>query len=137
MEKRKLKFVVQKHDATNLHYDFRLEIDRVLKSWAIPKKPLIKIGEKRLAILTENHPMSYANFEGVIPEGNYGAGKVEIWDRGFYENVSDDSAGKCFERGKIEIKMSGKKLRGNFVLIRMKPNEKFPKKDNWLFMKMK
>ena len=116
-------YVIQKHDASHLHYDLRLEMDGVLKSWAIPKSPPTEKGVKRLAVQTEDHPVDYADFEGIIPEGQYGAGKVEIWDRGTYEleKRKDD---------KIIIRINGKKLKGRYCLIKFKGQEK-----NWLFFK--
>ena len=116
-------FVIQKHAATHLHYDFRLEVNGVLKSWAIPKEPSVIIGEKRLAILTEDHALSYATFEGIIPEGHYGAGAVTIWDSGSYVNLNRH-AGKqlsmteACKRGKIEIALHGATLRGPYVLVK-------------------
>lgn len=124
------KFVVQKHHAKSLHFDFRLEDDGVLKSWAVPKGISRKIGEKHLAIQVEDHPLSYAKFKGVIPEGHYGAGKVEIWDSGTFENEKEKSLKSCIRAGKIEVKLKGKKLKGSFALIRFKPKE-------WLIFKMK
>ncbi len=118
-------FVIQKHDARHLHYDLRLEMDGVLKSWALPKEPPTKPGIKRLAIKTEDHPVNYAGFEGTIPEGHYGAGSVEIWDNGTYE-VEE----KLDDRMVFQLK--GKKMKGEFVLIRFKGEEK-----NWLFFKKK
>jgi DNA ligase D-like protein (predicted 3'-phosphoesterase) len=116
-----MRFVVQKHYATHLHYDFRLEMDGVLKSWAIPKEPPQEPGIKRLAIQVEDHNLSYIDFEGEIPKGMYGAGKVEIWDKGEYEIISR-------EQGKIEVILNGKKLNGQYVLLNFKEN-------NWLFFK--
>jgi len=127
-------FVVQKHDATNLHYDFRLKIGSALKSWAIPKRPTGQYGERRLALETEDHPLSYASFEGIIPKGNYGAGKVEIWDKGSFKNIRKVSMQKSYEQGQIEVNLKGKKLKGNFTLIQTKFNDN-PK--NWLFIKTK
>ncbi len=117
-------FVVQKHDASHLHYDLRLSMDGVLKSWALPKKPPERAGVKRLAVETEDHPLSYADFEGKIPEGQYGAGKVEIWDKGDYELEKG-------KKDKIEVVLKGEKLKGAYALI------KFKGKKNWLFFKMK
>lgn len=120
-------FVIHKHYASHLHWDLRLEIDRVLKSWAIPKEPPAEIGIKRLAIQVENHPIEYARFEGVIPKGQYGAGKVEIWDKGIYEL-------KEKTKDKIEFILHGKKLKGNFILVKTSYGNK-PEK-SWLFMKV-
>ncbi|MFH1182370.1 MAG: DNA polymerase ligase N-terminal domain-containing protein [Candidatus Woesearchaeota archaeon] len=111
-------FVVQKHDARNLHYDFRLEVAGVLKSWAVPKGISMNPEEKRLAIATEDHVLSYAGFEGTIPEGQYGAGKVEIWDKGTYESKEPIEA--SLEKGRAEFLLKGKKLKGLFALIRTK-----------------
>ncbi|NGX47385.1 MAG: hypothetical protein K1000chlam3_00758 [Chlamydiae bacterium] len=123
-------FVVQKHHARSLHFDLRLEMGGALKSWAVPKGPPKKIGEKHLAILTEDHPMEYAKFEGIIPKGEYGAGKVKIWDSGTYENVKSDSMAKCFKNGVIEFKANGKRLKGNYALVHFKEK-------NWLLIKVK
>ncbi|MCD6226254.1 MAG: ATP-dependent DNA ligase [Candidatus Aenigmarchaeota archaeon] len=117
-------FVIQKHYATHLHYDFRLEMNGILKSWALPKIPPRNPGIKRLAIQTEDHDIDYANFEGIIPEGQYGAGKVEIWDKG---KVSFES----IKESKIVFELKGKKLKGKYVLVRMKNSK------NWLFFKKK
>jgi DNA ligase D-like protein (predicted 3'-phosphoesterase) len=105
-------FVVQKHDASRLHYDFRLEINGVLASWAVPKGPSMNPAEKRLAIRTEDHPLEYADFEGVIPEGQYGAGTVMVWDKGEYKPEYDVPPDEQLARGKIEMALHGKKLRG-------------------------
>src|SRR3989344_1789782 len=104
-------FVIHKHFARNLHYDLRLEMTGVLASWAVPKEPPIEKNVKRLAIQVEDHPLAYATFKGIIPKGNYGAGKVEIWDKGTYELKFSDEK-------KIEFVLHGKKLNGNFVLIK-------------------
>lgn len=126
-------FVVQQHAARSMHYDFRLEIDGVLASWAVPKGPSTNPADKRLAVLTEDHPMAYGNFEGVIPEGNYGAGEVIVWDRGTYENIKVPATMRdCFDEGRIEITLQGKKLMGDYALVRMHTGEK-----NWLLIKMK
>lgn len=116
-------FVIQKHDAQNLHYDFRLESDGVLKSWAVPKGPSTDPSDKRLAIPTEDHPLEYGDFEGVIPEDHYGAGEVIVWDKGTFENHSKKDGGKlsieeAYENGKIVVWLSGEKLTGGYALIR-------------------
>jgi bifunctional non-homologous end joining protein LigD len=111
-------FVVQKHAARRLHYDFRLAINGVLVSWAVPKGPSMNPDDKRLAIRTEDHPLEYADFEGVIPEGQYGAGTVLGWDRGGYEPQHGLPPDKQLASGKIDIVLQGKKLRGGFTLVR-------------------
>lgn len=120
-------FVIHEHHATHLHYDLRLEMDGVLKSWAVPKGPPRESSQKRLAIMVDDHELDYADFEGIIPEGEYGAGKVIIWDRGTYRVIGGD-----LRSGKLEVYLNGKKLKGIFVLIRMKGKEK-----HWLFIKKK
>lgn len=110
-------FVVQKHQATRLHYDFRLEIGGVLVSLAVPKGPSLNSSDKHLAIRTEDHPIEYAGFEGIIPEGQYGAGTVMVWDRGTYETDPDGSAAEQLMRGELKFSLHGQKLRGGFVLI--------------------
>ena len=119
-------FVIHKHFASHLHWDLRLEMNGVLKSWAVPKEPPAKKGIKRLAIQVEDHSLNYADFEGKIPEGNYGAGKVEIWDNGTYELISKDEK-------KIEFDLHGKKLKGKYVLV--KTNFGKQKGKSWLFFK--
>ena len=121
-------YVIQKHNASHLHWDFRLEMNGTLKSWAIPKEPPKAKGTKRLAVETENHPLEYAKFHGKIPEGNYGAGKVEIWDSGTYELVEKDSK-------KIVFKVNGKKLKGEYVLVKTHYGNKPDK--SWLFFRTK
>src|SRR6266446_4272005 len=127
-------FVVQKHRATRLHYDFRLAIDGTLKSWAVPKGPSQNHADKRLAVMTEDHPLDYANFEGKIPEGNYGAGTVMVWDRGTFQMEGDLDALKQLEKGEIKFKLNGEKLRGSFVLVKLKHSEKG---NEWLMIKHK
>ncbi len=131
-------FVVHKHDATTLHYDFRLEVDGVLVSWAIPKGPSTNPRETRLAIPTEDHPLEYADFEGVIPEEEYGGGTVLIWDRGEYRNLrggGDEplSMTESVEAGKVEVWLEGKKLQGGYALIRTGYGRN---KNGWLLKKM-
>lgn len=132
-------FVIQRHHASRLHYDFRLEVDGVLKSWAVPKGPSLNPSDKRLAMQVEDHPYDYKDFEGVIPEGNYGAGFVYVWDKGNYELLHDDGkdfdkeANKEIREGNLKIRMKGKKLKGEFALVKMKNSD-----DNaWLLLKHK
>lgn len=133
-------FVVQKHDATTLHYDFRLELDGVLKSWAVPKGPSLNPKEKRLAMMVEDHPFDYKDFEGVIPKGNYGAGEVIVWDKGTYHSIETDDKKKSIpllkqglEKGDLKFTLHGKKLNGQFALVNMKK----PKQNAWLLIKKK
>jgi bifunctional non-homologous end joining protein LigD len=129
-------FVVQKHDASRLHFDFRLEIDGTLASWAIPRGPSLNSGDKRLAVMTEDHPLEYAEFEGVIPEGQYGAGTVMVWDRGRYELCSHEAAGTQLERGELKFALHGVKLRGEFVLIHSGARSANPSRSQqWLLIK--
>ncbi|OLB37000.1 MAG: DNA ligase D [Acidobacteria bacterium 13_2_20CM_57_17] len=127
-------FVVQKHRATRLHYDFRLAIDGTLKSWAVPKGPSQSHADKRLAVMTEDHPLDYGDFEGKIPEGNYGAGTVMVWDRGTFHVEGNLDALKQLEKGEIKFSLNGEKLRGSFVLVKLKQSEKG---NEWLMIKHK
>src|ERR1700674_1089353 len=127
-------FVVQKHRATRLHYDFRLAIDGTLKSWAVPKGPSQSHADKRLAVQTEDHPLDYAKLEGKIPEGNYGAGTVMVWDRGTFHVEGNLDALKQLEKGEIKFSLNGEKLRGSFVLVKLKQSEKG---NEWLMIKHK
>jgi bifunctional non-homologous end joining protein LigD len=124
-----LAYVIQRHRATHLHYDLRLEQDGVLKSWAIPKEPSTDPAVKRLAVAVEDHPLAYASFEGRIPPGEYGAGTVEVWDRGTYVPRETGPAARVVE-------LHGRKLRGTFALIRLRPKPG-DKHENWLFFKTK
>ncbi len=131
-------FVVQKHKASSLHYDFRIEIDGVLKSWAVPKGPSMKPSVKRLAIPTEDHPMEYADFEGTIPEGEYGAGVVQLWDRGSYDNIKEKDGDEVpvtesYDNGQVEVDLEGEKLMGGFALIRTGGGSD----ERWLLIKMR
>ena len=135
----KFRFVVQRHQASRLHYDFRLELGGVLKSWAVPKGPSLNPSQKRLAVMVEDHPVSYIGFKGTIPEGNYGAGIVEVWDNGQFvpvnekhEAIAEKQALQSLKQGEIKFLLKGKKLKGEFVLVRLKDNEK-----NWLLIKHK
>ena len=133
-------FVIQQHDASSLHYDFRLAIGGTLKSWAVPKGPSTDPREKRLAIRTEDHPLSYADFEGVIPEGEYGAGTVLVWDAGMYRNLKKDEEGneipmeECLEKGHLTVWIEGEKLTGGYALTRAGVGEE--DEENWLLVKM-
>lgn len=128
-------FVIQKHNASHLHYDFRLQIGNVLKSWAIPKGPTLNPKDKRLAIETEDHPLEYAGFEGIIPEGSYGGGTVIVWDNGKYENIKPYDIKKSYDDGRIEVSLKGQKLHGNFALVRLKGQ--ISEKSKWMFIKMR
>lgn len=130
-----LQFVVQRHDASHLHYDFRIEHEGVLASWAVPKGPSTVAGEKRLAVRVDDHPLSYGSFEGTIPEGQYGAGKVAIWDSGSYlatgaktKAESEKLVSAGLKKGHVSIILAGKKLKGEFDLVHMKDK-------NWLLIK--
>ncbi|MGZ4816119.1 MAG: DNA polymerase ligase N-terminal domain-containing protein [Terriglobales bacterium] len=129
------RFVVQKHAASHLHYDFRLEMDGVLKSWAIPKGPTLDPGEKRLAMMVEDHPVSYYDFEGIIPEGNYGAGTVMVWDWGTWEPLGDPHA--MLAKGDLKFRLHGQKLKGEFALVHMKGRRPGSKGNEWLLIKKK
>ncbi len=136
---KQLIFTVQRHHASHLHYDFRLELNGVLKSWAVPKGPSLNPADKRLAMMVEDHPLSYALFEGDIPEGNYGAGHVDVWDHGTYQPIDEDGEAitpaafaKDLKSGSIKFALKGKKLKGEFALVNMKKDEK-----TWLLIKHK
>lgn len=131
---KELSFVIQRHEANHLHFDLRLELDGVLKSWALPKQPTMKTTINRLAIRTEDHPFSYKNFEGTIPKGHYGAGKVSIWDKGYY--LPDPiypgipEFREALSNGEIKFTLFGKKIKGHFALVRMQNSSS----DDWLFI---
>src|SRR3978361_1624759 len=135
----KLIFVIQRHKASHLHYDFRLEMEGVLKSWAVPKGPSLNPQDKRLAMVVEDHPYDYKDFAGEIPEGNYGAGIVEIWDSGTYTSLEDKGSAKEDEKllkaglaaGNLKFVLQGKKLKGEFALVRLKDSNS----NSWLLIK--
>ena len=134
----KLIFVVQRHKASRLHYDFRLELDGVLKSWAVPKGPSMNPKDKRLAMMVEDHPYDYKDFEGEIPEGNYGAGIVEIWDNGTYSDIENSPREEAeknlragLKSGDFKFRLFGKKLKGEFVLVKLKGKDD----NSWLLIK--
>lgn len=127
------RFVVQKHRATRLHYDFRLEMEGVLKSWAVPKGPSLDPADKRLAMQVEDHPVSYFDFEGTIPAGNYGAGTVMVWDVGAWEPQGD--ATEMLRKGDLKFRLNGEKLKGDFALVHMKARRPGSKGNEWLLIK--
>ena len=128
--KQKLSYLVQKHDATRLHYDLRLELDGVLLSWAVTKGPSLNPSDQRLAARTEDHPLSYGAFEGTIPKGQYGGGTVMLWDEGTWDPKGDPRAG--LKKGHLSFVLHGKRLKGGWDLIRMRGDEK---RENWLLLK--
>jgi len=128
-----LRYVIQKHAATRLHYDLRLELDGVFRSWAVTKGPSLNPKDKRLAVEVEDHPLDYGDFEGTIPKGEYGGGTVMLWDRGFWAPQTKDPT-KALARGELKFVLSGEKLKGGFVLVRMKRREG-EKRSNWLLIK--
>ena len=138
-KRRHPRFTVQKHAATSLHYDFRLEVGGVLASWAVPKGPSTDPADKRLAMRTEDHPLDYVEFEGVIPKGEYGAGPVIVWDRGVYENISEDRQGRkmelseAIEVGDVKVFLLGEKIRGAYALVRTKTDDRG--REQWLLIK--
>jgi bifunctional non-homologous end joining protein LigD len=146
-KKSRHRFVVQKHDATRLHYDFRLEMEGVLKSWAVPKGPSLDPADKRLAMQVEDHPVSYFDFEGIIPENNYGAGTVMVWDVGTWQPLSptpvdgkyvpgtEAEAVAMLAKGDLKFRLDGKKLKGDFALIKMKGRRPGSKGTEWLLIK--
>ena len=126
------RFVIQKHDATRLHYDLRLEFDGVFKSWAVTRGPSLDPRDKRLAVEVEDHPLDYGDFEGTIPDDQYGGGTVMLWDRGFWKSDDPD---RGFSKGDLKFTLHGDKLHGSWVLVRMKGDRYGGKRTNWLLIK--
>ncbi len=126
------RFVIQKHAATRLHYDLRLEFDGVFKSWAVTRGPSLDPHDKRLAVEVEDHPLDYGDFEGTIPKGQYGGGTVQLWDRGYWESDDPD---KGFKKGDLKFTLHGDKLHGSWVLVRMRHDRDGGKRTNWLLIK--
>ena len=131
------RFVIQKHDATRLHYDLRLEHDGVFKSWAVTKGPSLDPTDKRLAVEVEDHPLDYGDFEGTIPKGEYGGGTVMLWDRGYWLPEGDENVDEALSKGELKFVLAGGKLQGSFVLVRMKHDRDGGKRNNWLLIKHK
>jgi bifunctional non-homologous end joining protein LigD len=127
----KLRYLIQKHDASRLHYDFRLELDGTLKSWAVTKGPSLNPADKRIAVHVEDHPLDYGSFEGTIPEGQYGGGTVMLWDEGSWEPLGD--ADQSYRKGRLSFLLHGKRLKGEWHLVRM--GKSGAKRDNWLLIK--
>lgn len=136
MQARSMRFVVHEHQASRHHYDFRLELGGMLKSWAIPKGPSMNPADKRLAIMVPDHTLDYIDFEGIIPEGSYGAGPVVVWDKGEFSVLETDNPEKALQKGKLSFLLMGKKLKGAFTLASMKGLPKGTGKE-WLLMKTK
>ena len=129
------RFVIQKHDASHLHYDLRLELDGVFKSWALPRGPSLDPREKRLAVEVEDHPLEYGDFEGTIPEGEYGGGTVQLWDRGYWTPEGDQSPEAALKSGNLKFRLDGERLHGSWVLVRLKRDRYGGKRTNWLLIK--
>ena len=129
------RFVIQKHDATRLHYDLRLELDGVFKSWAVTRGPSLDPHDKRLAVEVEDHPLDYGDFEGTIPKGQYGGGTVMLWDRGYWEPEGTKTPEQALAKGDFKFTLEGKRLHGSFVLVRMANDRERGKRTNWLLIK--
>src|ERR1700752_2500645 len=129
-----LRFVIQKHAASHLHYDLRLELDGVFKSWAVTKGPSLDPHDKRLAVEVEDHPLDYGDFEGTIPKGQYGGGTVLLWDRGYWAVEGPRMPPEALKKGDFKFRLSGKRLHGSWVLVRLRRRE-HDKRDNWLLIK--
>src|SRR5471030_551182 len=131
----RLRFVIQKHAATRLHYDFRLELNGTFRSWAVTRGPSLDPGEKRLAVEVEDHPLDYGDFEGTIPQGEYGGGTVQLWDRGYWTPLGAGSAERALVAGELKFDLEGTRLHGSWVLVRMRGDRFGGKRTNWLLIK--
>src|SRR6185369_3516866 len=131
------RFVVQKHAATRLHYDFRLELDGTFKSWAVTRGPSLDPQDRRLAVEVEDHPLDYGDFEGTIPKGEYGGGTVMLWDRGYWLPEGNENIDEALRKGELKFVLAGDKLQGGWVLVRMKHDRDGGKRNNWLLIKHK
>src|SRR4051812_32830914 len=129
------RFVIQEHAASRLHYDLRLEVNGVFKSWAVTKGPSVDPRDRRLAVEVEDHPLDYGDFEGTIPQGQYGGGTVQLWDRGYWLPVGDLSAEEQLRRGELKFLLAGERLKGSWVIVRMKNDRDGGKRTNWLLIK--
>ncbi|HEY2133161.1 MAG TPA: DNA polymerase ligase N-terminal domain-containing protein [Acetobacteraceae bacterium] len=132
---KQLRFVIQKHDATRLHYDLRLELDGTFKSWAVTRGPSLDPADKRLAVEVEDHPLDYGDFEGTIPEDQYGGGTVQLWDRGTWTPEGNGNARSALAAGDLKFTLHGRRLHGSWVLVRMKGDRFAGKRTNWLLIK--
>src|SRR5215469_10865731 len=131
----RLRFVIQKHAATRLHYDLRLELDGVFKSWAVTRTPSLDPRIKRLAVEVEDHPLDYGDFEGTIPKGQYGGGSVQLWDRGYWHPEGERSSVDMLKSGNLRFELEGKRLKGSWVLVRMRNDRARSRRHNWLLIK--
>src|ERR1700694_1714902 len=130
-----LRFVIQKHAASHLHYDLRLELNGIFKSWAVTKGPSMDPADKRLAVEVEDHPLDYGDFEGTIPKGEYGGGTVQLWDRGYWTPGGGKSPQEALESGDLKFTVDGERLHGSWVLVRMRGDRYGGKRTNWLLIK--
>src|ERR1700761_6800755 len=131
----RLRYVIQKHAASHLHYDLRLELNGVFKSWAVAKGPSVDPADKRLAVEVEDHPLDYGDFEGTIPKGQYGGGTVQLWDRGYWTPEGSASPAAGLAQGELEFSLDGAQLHGSWVLVRLKKDRNGSKRNNWLLIK--
>jgi bifunctional non-homologous end joining protein LigD len=132
---KQLRYVIQKHAATRLHWDLRLELDGTFKSWAVTRGPSINPKDKRLAVEVEDHPLDYGDFEGTIPKGQYGGGTVQLWDRGFWIPEGDAAPEVQLKKGELKFRLDGERLKGSWVIVRMRSDRNGGKRTNWLLIK--